>query len=123
MACPILTHPLDFMKAITSGDMTKIGQVLGPQIRGVKEQGQQTLQTMGQFGNRGGGTNAAAQTVHDKTRSTIDDMIAQLTGSSVTNLGNQGMGLVERSTERLLVRPSTKQGRCRHSSRQVERPG
>jgi hypothetical protein len=89
-----LTASSDFMKSILSGDPAKIGQVLGPQIRAIQGQGQQKKQTLAQFGNRGGGTNATAQTIGDNTRSSINDMISSLTGSAVSGLNNTGQNLL-----------------------------
>lgn len=82
-----------FMSAILSGDPARIGQVLGPQINAIKQQGQQQKQTLGQFGNRSGGTNAEAQTIGDTTRTQINDMISSLTGSAVSGLNNTGLAL------------------------------
>src|SRR5271170_7772544 len=78
-----LNESQDFMNAILSGDPTKIGQVLGPQIKSIQGQGQQQKQTLGQFGTRSGGSNATAQNIDDKTRGSINDMISSLTGSSL----------------------------------------
>lgn len=89
-----VTQSSDFMKAILSGDPTKIGQVLGPQIKGIKQQGQQQKQTMAQFGTRSGGNTAAANNIDNTTRSTIDDLIASLTGSAVSGLSSQGTSLL-----------------------------
>lgn len=84
----------DFMKAILSGDPTKIGQVLGPQIRGIQQQGVQAKKTTAEFHNRGGGTNASLQRIGDTTRSSIQDLISSLTGSAVSGLASTGMGLL-----------------------------
>lgn len=89
-----LSASTDFMKAILSGDPAKIGQVLGPQIRAVKEQGQQAKQTAAEFGNRSGGGNARMQRIDDTTRSNINDMIASLTGSAVSGLNSTGGSLL-----------------------------
>lgn len=51
--------------------------------------------TLAQFGNRSGGTNSAAATVDDSTRSNIADMVARLTGgaaSSVASIGASSLG-------------------------------
>lgn len=76
-----------FFNSILSGDADK---VLAPQIAGIKGQGQQQKQTLSQFGNRGGGTNATAQMSDDTTRKGINDLIASLTGSAATNLASLG---------------------------------
>jgi len=83
-----------FWEAIMSGDQTKISQVLGPLMSTVNKQGQQEKKTASEFGNRGGGTNAGMQMVGDKTRSTIDSMIAELTGKGASTLGATGSNLL-----------------------------
>jgi hypothetical protein len=83
-----------FFKAILSGDPSKISQYLGPAISAVNKSGQQQKLTLSQFGNRGGGTNAAAQNIDDSTRSSIDQMISELTGKSASALGASGSGLL-----------------------------
>jgi hypothetical protein len=88
-----ITQSTDFMSAILSGDPAKIGEVLGPQIKAIQGQGQQQKQTLSQFGNRGGGTNATAQSIDDKTRGSVNDLISSLTGTSLTGLNNTGLAL------------------------------
>jgi hypothetical protein len=79
-----------FMQAILSGDPTKIGQVLGPQIRAITQQGQQQKETAAQFGNRGGGTNAAMQRIGDTTRQGVNDLVSNLTGTALSGLNSTG---------------------------------
>ena len=91
------TAASDFFNAITSGDMSKIGQVLAPQIAGIKGQGEQEKATTAEFFNRSGGNNARMQTTDDRTRGQINDLIGKLTGSAVSGeaslgLGEQGLG-------------------------------
>jgi hypothetical protein len=88
-----LSQSQNFMESILSGDPTKIGQILGPQIKAIQGQGQQQKQTQAQFGNRSGGTNASNQTIDDKTRGSINDLISSLTGSAVSGLNNTGLSL------------------------------
>ena len=90
-----------FWSSILSGDPTKIGQVLSPQIQNIQEQGQQQKQTLSQFGNRSGGTNAKAQTIGDTSRSEINNMISNLTGSAASNLGSLGTNLFGQGTAAL----------------------
>jgi len=84
----------NFWSSILSGDMSKIMQVLGPQITAIKNQGQQIKQTASQFGNRSGGTNATLQNVDDNTRTAVNNLISSLTGAAATNLGNEGLSLL-----------------------------
>lgn len=88
-----ITASTDFMKAILSGDPTKIGQVLGPQIKAIQEQGVQQKATNTQFHNRGGGTNATNQRIGDNTRSSVNDLISSVTGTAVSGLNSTGTSL------------------------------
>lgn len=83
-----------FMDAILSGDPAKIGQVLGPQIRAIQQQGQQKKQTNAQFHNRGGGTNASNQTITDQTTQGVNDLVSNLTGSALSGLNSTGQNLL-----------------------------
>src|SRR5271166_2799151 len=90
-----LTTGSNFYNDILSGDPTKIGAILGPELSGIQQQGQQQIQTAGEFGNRSGGTNAAAQTNIDSQRKAVEDMISKLTGSAagaVTGIGENALG-------------------------------
>lgn len=84
----------NFWQAILSGDPGQISKVLGPQMSGINKRGQQQKQTASQFGNRGGGTNAFMASTDDATRSSIDSMISQLTGTAASSLGSGGRGLL-----------------------------
>lgn len=90
-----------FWSSILSGDPTKIGQVLGSQIQGIQQQGQQEKQQLGQFSNRSGGTNAKAQTIGDTTRSNVNNLIGNLTGAAASNLGSMGQNLLSQGTSAL----------------------
>ena len=90
-----LTAGSNFYSDILSGDPTKIGELLGPQISDIQKQGQQQIQTQGEFGNRSGGTNASAQTNMDTQRANVEKLISQLTGqaaSGVTGIGESALG-------------------------------
>ncbi|HEY6026262.1 MAG TPA: hypothetical protein VIV09_05115 [Pseudolabrys sp.] len=88
-----ITSAEDFWRGIMSGDPTKINAILAPQIKGIRERGQQQIQTASQFGDRSGGTNAGLQMVQDKTASAINEMIDELTGKGAEVMGNLGLGL------------------------------
>ena len=83
-----------FWQAILSGDPGQISKVLGPQMSAINKQGQQQKKTGAEFGNRGGGTNAAMQMTDTNTRTSIDSMIAELTGKAAGALGGAGSGLL-----------------------------
>lgn len=84
----------DFFKSILSGDPSKIAKVLGPQMSTINKQGQQEKKTLSEFGNRGGGTNARAQSIDDTTRTSVDSLISSLTGNAASALGASGSGLL-----------------------------
>src|SRR5208283_735050 len=85
----------NFYNDLLSGDPTKIGQLLGPQLSGIQQQGQQQIQTAGEFGNRSGGTNAGNQQNIDTQRANVEKLISQLTGGAaqaVTGIGENQIG-------------------------------
>jgi hypothetical protein len=84
----------DFWSSILSGDMSKISQVLAPEISSINKQTQQRKLTTSQFNNRGGGTNAYNQSLDDNALSSIRGMISNLTGSAASNIGNLGTSLL-----------------------------
>ena len=85
-----LSQASNFYSDLLSGDPSKIGQILGPQLSNIQQQGQQQLNTNAQFGNRSGGTNASNQTNMDSQRQQVEQMIAQLTGSAASGLTGIG---------------------------------
>src|SRR5208337_4789632 len=90
-----LTTGSNFYNDVLSGDPTKIGAILGPGLSGIQQQGQQQIQTAGEFGNRSGGTNAGNQTNIDTQRANVEKMISQLTGQAagaVTGIGENALG-------------------------------
>jgi hypothetical protein len=84
----------NFWKSILSGDPTQISKVLGPQTSAINKQAQQQKKTASEFGNRGGGTNAAEQTADDNTRTSYDSMVSGLTGNAASALGASGSSLL-----------------------------
>lgn len=82
------------MQAITSGDASKITQVLAPQISAAKTSAQQNTKTASEFGTRSGGTAAETAATADRTHSDITDMIAKLTGSSLNSEASVGSSLL-----------------------------
>jgi hypothetical protein len=89
-----LSQASQFWSSLLSGDQSKIAKTLTPEINTIQQQGAQQRATTAQFGNRGGGTNAAMQMVGDTSRASINDMIAKLLGSSASNLASTGGGLL-----------------------------
>ncbi len=89
-----LAQSSKFFSDILSGDPTKQAQVLAPEISTVQGQKQQQLKGMAEFGNRSGGTNAAAQMTGDTARASINNMIAGLLGTSASSLASTGSNLL-----------------------------
>ena len=88
----------NFYKTLLSGNPQEIGQLLGPQLSDIQQQGQQQIQNQSQFGNRSGGVNAANQQNIDTQRQGVEQLISQLTGGAaqgLTSIGQfeQGLGL------------------------------
>lgn len=83
-----------FYSDILSGDPTKQAKALAPEISTIQGQKQQQLKSMGEFGNRSGGTNAAAQMAGDKARAAVNDMVAKLLGTSASSLSSIGSNLL-----------------------------
>jgi len=88
-----------FWSSILSGDMGQISEVLGPEFSAINKQAQQRKQTLSQFGNRGGGTNATMQSLDDNTTSAIHSMISDLTGKAATGLTGIGEHLMNTGVE------------------------
>ena len=89
-----LSQASNFMSSILSGNQSKIGKTLGPEISNIKGQGQQSKMQTAQFGNRGGGSNASMQTADDKSSASVNKMISSLLGSSASGLGSLGSSLL-----------------------------
>lgn len=89
-----LTSSSNFMKAILSGDATKISQALAPQISALKSSVSQDQKTSAMQGNRSGGTTAGNLASSDKVHGDITNMTGQLTGSSASSLASTGSNLL-----------------------------
>lgn len=89
-----LSQSSNFMSSILSGNQSKIGKVLGPDISNIKGQGQEAKMGAAQFGNRGGGTNATMQVADDKSRASVNSMISSLLGKSASGLASSGSSLM-----------------------------
>lgn len=81
---------ISFFHALMSGDMSKIGKVLSPEISAIQGQESQNLNTLSQFHNRSGGTNAEAVAARSNTQSQIDSLINSLIASSAAEVGSLG---------------------------------
>ena len=87
-----LQNASGFYNDILSGNSAKQAAVLAPEIANIQKQGQQQIATAGQFGNRSGGTNAAAQNNIDTQRGQVSNMVSGLMGNAASGLANIGQG-------------------------------
>lgn len=85
---------LGFEEGLLSGNQAEEAKLLAPEISTIQKQGQQQIQTQGEFGNRSGGTNASAQNNIDTQRSAVNDMISKLTGDAASSVTNTGTTLL-----------------------------
>jgi hypothetical protein len=85
------------LNAILSGNQAEISKLLAPQIGSISKQANEATQTRAQFGTRSGGTNAANQNVMDTSRSSINDMISQLTSGAIGQASSLGSNLLNTS--------------------------
>lgn len=85
------------ISAILSGNQAKIGQLLAPQISNVAKNANQKTQTNAEFGTRSGGTNASNQNTMDTARSTVNDLISNLTNGAMGAAGSLGSSLLGQS--------------------------
>jgi hypothetical protein len=80
----------DFMRAITSGDASKISQVEAPMISAAKTANQQSQKTATEMGTRSGGTAATNAASSDKLHSDITNLTGSLTGKAADTLLSSG---------------------------------
>lgn len=81
---------IDFFSSLLSGNPALTAQVLAPTNSAIQQQAGQQLQTLNQFGNRSGGTNAAAQQVSSNAQSQQLSALDTLLGTAGAELGTLG---------------------------------
>ena len=81
----------DFFSSLLSNDPGKVASAIAPQVNAVTGQEQQQRQQMAQFGNRGGGTNAASQHLGIDASSQITNLINTLLHQAATQESNIGL--------------------------------
>ncbi len=85
----------DWLKGLLGGNTAMTTKLLAPQIATAQKQGQQAKKTMSQFGTRSGGVTSQGQTIDDKTRAGINDMVSSLTSGALQQAGAQGTSMVD----------------------------
>ena len=93
----LLSQSSSLMSALLSGDPGKISQMLAPQISAVSKQANQKTQTNAEFGSRSGGTNASNQNTMDTARSTVNDLVSNLTTGALNSSASLGSNLLSQS--------------------------
>ena len=84
----------DFMRAITSGDASKISQTLAPDISAAKTRNSETQKSNAEMGTRSGGTAATNAASSDKLHSDITNLTGSLTGKAADTLLSSGSTLL-----------------------------
>ena len=84
-----------FWQSILSGDSSKIGQALAPEVSANQQQGQQSKNQLAQFGTRSGGTAAAGAGIDAAGRSNMINLIGGLQGKAASSLGSMGSSLLQ----------------------------
>ncbi len=75
---------------ILSGDPTQVAMTMSPEIKAAQDQAQQNKNTVGQFGNRGGGMNSVMAGLDDATRAKLISLMGQLRQGAAGQLGQLG---------------------------------
>ena len=94
-----VTAGSDFMRALTSGDASKVSQVEAPIISAAKTSNQQTQKTNAEMGTRSGGTAASNNASSDKLHSDITNLTGSLTGKAADTLLSSGDSLLSKGAE------------------------
>ena len=83
-----------FWQSILSGDPTKIGQSLAPEVSANQQQGQQAKNQLAQFGTRSGGSASAGAGIDAAGRSNMINLIGGLQSGAASSLGSMGNSLL-----------------------------
>ena len=76
----------NFFSTLLQGDPTKTAEMLAPQTKQIQSQANERTKTNAEFGNRSGGTNASNQQIQDNSTSSVNNLIATLTGQAAGGL-------------------------------------
>lgn len=89
-----LTASSAFLRDILSGDPTKIGTALAPQVSAAVTQAQQAKKTNSEFGTRSGGTTAANANADAATRTNYLNLAGGMTSGAASALASEGSSLL-----------------------------
>ena len=84
----------NWMQSIISGDPSKIGQALSPEISAQQGQINQQKKQMAEFGSRSGGTASAAASADAAGRGNIINLVGGLQSGTAGNLAQTGQNLL-----------------------------
>jgi len=90
-----VTSASKFWQSILSGDSSKIGQALAPEISANQQQGQQAKEQLAEFGTRSGGTAAAGAGIDAAGRGNMINLIGGLQSGAASNLGSMGSNMLQ----------------------------
>lgn len=88
----------NFYGGILSGNPEQIATTLAPEISAATGQAEQKKKTNAEFGNRGGGTNAANQAIDAGTRGDIINLIGQEQNTAAAGEAGLGTNLLSQSS-------------------------
>jgi hypothetical protein len=95
----LATSGAGFENSILSGDPSKIGQALAPEISSGQEQVQEQALQNANFGNRSGGTNASTQAATGAERGNIINLVGGLQSGTAGQAVGQGAGLMGQASQ------------------------
>lgn len=86
-----------FYSSLLSGDPSRVAAAVAPETNVARQTGEQEIKQLSQFGNRGGGTNAAAASVREKGRGGVLDAILRARTGAAGQLGVIGSNELSRA--------------------------
>jgi len=95
------TAALNYDLGLLSGDPTKVAETLAPETQQAQQQAQQGKNTIAQFSNRGGGSNAVMNSLDDATRAKLLSLtggLRQGAAGQAGQLGTANLGLAQNAT-------------------------
>lgn len=93
----LIANSSALINGLLSGNEADIAKLLAPQIGAISKQANEKTQTNAEFGSRSGGTNASNQNTMDAARSSVNDLIASLTGKALGEGASLGSNLLGQS--------------------------
>lgn len=111
-----LTAGSNWMQNIISGDPSKIGQALAPEISAQQGQINQQNKQTAEFGSRSGGTASANASAQAGGRGNIINLVGGLQSGTANSLTNTGAGLLNTGTSAYTTQADMSQQRMQNWS-------